>query len=99
MSTRIFHQEVKVPESVDTYLRNTFAIHTALRNFVAKVLIKQPDILFKEVKALVRQYAKDNDLTVSMTSPIYNELYYQYKRFQCERTHVHKEGKNIQYIS
>ncbi len=96
---RIFQQEIEVPENIHQHLRNMLAVQVALRNFVMKLLPKQPDIPFREVKAKVREYIKDNELTVSSTSPIFNELYYRYKKFMQDNSYVYKEGKDIQYIS
>lgn len=95
----LYQADVIVQNQLDEYLRKCFLNHLVIYNYSLDVLIKNPDIKFKDLKAKCYEYIEEKAIKEFMGSPLFNELYYQYKKFTERNIRSGKTLTGIQYIT
>jgi hypothetical protein len=95
----LYQADVIVQDQLDEYLRKCFLNHLVIYNYSLDVLIKNPDIKFKDLKAKCYEYIEQKAIKEFMGSPLFNELYYQYKKFTERNIRSAKTLTGIHYIT
>ena len=100
MSRRnIYLADINVSGVLDEYLRKCFLNHLVVYNHSLEILIKNPAIKFKDLKLKCYEFISEKNITEFMGSPLFNELYYQYKKFTERNIKVGKTLTGIHYIT
>lgn len=95
----LYQADVAVEERLDQYLRKCFLNHLIIYNHSLDILIKNPGIKFKDLKLKCYEFIEQKQITEFMGSPLFNELYYQYKKFTEKNIKAAKTLTGIHYIT
>lgn len=81
MKNNIFNSELIVSDELDAKLKKCFIKHLVIYNYSIELMYKYPSITFKQLKSLIQKYIIDNEIVDYIGNPLYNEIYYQFKKF------------------
>ena len=95
----IYLADISVSDGLDAYLRKCFLNHLIVYNHSLEILVKNPDIKFKDLKLKCYEFISEKNITEFMGSPLFNELYYQYKKFKERNIKSGKTLTGIHYIT
>lgn len=95
----LYQADVVVENSLDDYLRKCFLNHLVVYNYSLDILIKNPSIKFKDLKAKCYEFIEEKGIKEFMGSPLFNELYYQYKKYTEKNIRSAKTLTGIHYIT
>lgn len=95
----IYLADISVVGGLDAYLRKCFLNHLIVYNHSLEILINNPDIKFKDLKLKCYEYITEKNITEFMGSPLFNELYYQYRKFTQKNIKAGKTLTGIHYIT
>ena len=94
----IYDNYVQVDESLDKYLKKCFVNHLVVYNYCLRLLYEDPELSFRNMKKLATQYLNDKQITQVLDTALFNELYYQQKKFKFN-IRVQKLITDIQYFT
>ena len=95
----LYQADVVVEPRLDQYLRKCFLNHLIVYNHSLDILVKNPSIKFKELKLKCYEFIEQKKITEFIGSPLFNELYYQYKKFTERNIKAAKTLTGIHYIT
>ncbi len=95
----LYIADVTVDQKLDGYLRKCFLNHLVIYNHSLEILINDPGIKFKDLKLKCYEFIEQKNITEFMGSPLFNELYYQYKKFTEKNIKAAKTLTGIHYIT
>lgn len=95
----LYQAYVIVEDKLDNYLRKCFLNHLIIYNYSLDILIKNPDIKFRDLKAKCHEFIKEKEIKEFISSPLFNELYYQYRKFTEKNIRAAKTLTGIHYIT
>lgn len=95
----LYIADVTVDPKLDEYLRKCFLNHLVIYNHSLDILINDPGIKFKDLKLKCYEFIEKKNITEFMGSPLFNELYYQYKKFTEKNIKTAKTLTGIHYIT
>ena len=98
MNNKVYDETVMVGEELDSQLKKTLVNHLLVYNYCLNVMYKQPDIDFQALKKLASSYVEEKQLSPVLTSAMFNELYYQFKKFR-KNVRIKKQLTDIQYLT
>ena len=94
----IYDDYVQVDEVLDKYLKKCFVNHLVVYNHCLRLLYEDPELSFRNMKKQAIQYLRDNNITQVLDTALFNELYYQHKKFKFN-IRVQKLITDIQYFT
>ena len=95
----IYQADVAVQGTLDQYLRKCFLNHLIIYNHSLDILVKNPDIKFKDLKLKCYEFIEQKNIKEFIGSPLFNEVYYQYKKFKEKNIKSAKTLTGIHYIT
>lgn len=98
MSKKIYDEEVKVDQDLDKSLKRAFLNSLLVYNHCLGLLYKNPELTFQALRRLATKYIEQQQLYPIITRAVYNEIYYQFKKFR-KNVRVQKTLSNIQYFT
>lgn len=98
MSKKIYDEKVKVAPDLDKALKRAFVNNLLVYNHCLGLLYKNPELTFPALRRLASTYIDQQKLYPIITRAVYNEIYYQYKKFR-RNVRVQKTLTNIQYFT
>lgn len=84
---------------LNEYLRKCFLNHLVIYNYSLEILINNPDIRFKDLKLKCYEFIRKKNIKEFIRSPLFNEIYYQYKKFKERNIKSYKALTGIHYIT
>lgn len=98
MSNKIYDEEVVVTSPLDALLKKTMVNHLLIYNHCLNTLYKDPEIDFMTLKRIANSYIEEKNLAPVIGSAMFNELYYQFKKFR-KNVRIRKQLTDIQYLT
>ena len=99
MRTNLLYSEyVKVTEDLDIALKKCFVNHLVIYNYGLNLLYHGPEMTFNNLKRSAITYIRQKNISPVLDLAIYNELYYQFKKFK-RNIRVQKLVTAIQYFT
>lgn len=98
MSRKIYDEEVEVDQDLDKNLKRAFVNSLLVYNHCLSLLYKNPELTFNTLRKKAVRYVEEQKLYPIITRAMYNEVYYQYKKFR-RNVRVQKTLSNIQYFT
>lgn len=95
----IYLSDIKITPDLDTYLKKCFLNHLVIYNYSLELLIKSPNIKLRDLKFKCHEFIKNKGIVEVISNPLFNELYYQYKKFKKKNIRTNKTLSGIQYIT
>ncbi len=98
MNRKIYDEQVTVDQDLDAALKRAFVNNLLVYNHCLGLLYKNPDQSFPTLRKQATKYIDDQKLYPIVTRAVYNEIYYQYKKFR-KNVRVQKTLSGIQYFT
>lgn len=98
MNNKVYDNEVEITGELDGSLKKVMLNHLLVYNYCLNLLYKDPEISFQNLKRLATNYIEEKQLTPVITSAMFNELYYQFKKFR-KNVKIRKQLTDIQYLT
>lgn len=98
MKNNLYNEYVDISPDLDTKLKKCFVNHMLLYNQALDYLHKNEELTFKSLKKQIINHLKDKQLTPIIEIALFNELYYQYKKFK-RNVRIQKLITDVQYFS
>lgn len=98
MNNKVYDHPVEITEDLDTSLKKVMLNHLLVYNYCLDLLYKQPEVDFQTLKRLANAYIEEKGLSPVITSAMFNELYYQFKKFR-KNVRIKKQLTDIQYLT
>ena len=98
MASKIYDEKVIVDSDLDKSLKRAFLNNLLVYNHCLGLLYKNPELTFQALRRLATKYIEEQKLYPIITRAVYNEIYYQYKKFR-KNVRVQKTLSNIQYFT
>lgn len=98
MSIKVYDEPVTVNQQVDLTLKRAFVNHLLVYNYCLHLLYKEPETPFHILKRYAATYIQDKKLSPIVESAMYNEIYYQFKKFR-RNVKIQKHLNDIQYFT
>lgn len=95
----IYQSDVIVEYKLDEYLRKCFLNHLVIYNHSLDILTKDPNIKFRDLKAKCYEFIGKKQIKEFISNPLFNELYYQYKKFTKKNIRTSKKLTGIHYVT
>lgn len=95
----IYQEDIIVSDKLDEYLKKCFLNHLIIYNYSLEILIKNPTIKFKDLKLKCYEFISKKKIIEFISSPFFNELHYQYKKFNNQNIKSGKTLTGIHYIT
>lgn len=94
----LYSEYVKVTEDLDSALKKCFVNHLVIYNYGLNLLYHDPEMTFNNLKRSANSYTQQKNISPILDLAIYNELYYQFKKFK-RNIKVQKLVTDIQYFT
>ena len=97
-NNNLYKGEINVSTELDEFLRSCFLNHLVIYNYFLEVLNKNPEFSYKVLKEKCFEYIVEKNITQYLGSPLFNELYYLFKKFKKNNKSA-KALTDIHYIT
>ena len=98
MTNKIYDEQIVVSGDLDKQLKKTLVNHLLVYNHCLNTLYTSPETDFQSLKRIATKYIESKALVPIISSAMFNELYYQYKKFR-KNVRVRKLLTDIQYLT
>jgi len=98
MINNIYSEYVEVSKELDSTIKKCFVNHLVLYNYALGLLYDSEDITYNTIKKKVAVYIEEKNLFPVLVIPLFNELYYQFKKFK-RNIKVQKKITSVQYFT
>jgi len=98
MSKKIYDETITVDQDLDKALKRAFVNSLLIYNHCLSLLYKNPELSFHVLRRQAAKYIDEQKLYPIVTRAVYNEIYYQYKKFR-KNVRVQKTLSSIQYFT
>lgn len=94
----LYKEDISVSDDLSSVLKKYLLNHLVLYNHTLEVLEKTPNIKFKDLKKIIYNYIIDKQIKEYISSCLYNEIYYLYKKY-INNVKSQKCLTDIQYLT
>jgi len=98
MRNSLYSEYVDVTPDLDKMLKKCFVNHLLVYNQALSFLYQDETLTFKNLKRLINDYISEKKLSPINDTTLYNEIYYQYKKFR-RNIRIQKLITDIQYFT
>lgn len=98
MRNNIYNHDVDISPDLDTILKKCFVNHLLVYNQALTFLHRDGELTFKSLKKEIVKYIAERKLSLIIEIALYNEIYYQYKKFK-RNVKIQKLITDIQYFT
>jgi len=98
MRNNLYTEYVDITPDLDAILKKCFVNHLLVYNQALAFLYENEELTFKNLKKMIVAYIGERKLSPIIEIALYNEIYYQYKKFK-RNIKIQKLITDIQYFT
>lgn len=98
LNSNIYSETVTVDPGLSETLKRCFINHIVICNYALELMAKDTELSCKALQKEVAAYVEENNISPVLKKPLYNEVYYQHKKYRNNIT-TPKRVTNVQYFT